>query len=178
MNKKKQHFVPQGYLRRFADERQHLHVFDKVQRIAHKANVKDVAQKSRFYDIPEEVWAAPIPPDYDPQFVENFFSGIESGFNDAIDELINTVELRGIGPSLRETLAMNLALQDMRTLGFRSQLIELYNKGMQKIADDYVEAGFGPDVGKPSVSLNPAFHSVQHSNSCLTSAPWQLARQF
>ena len=50
---KKQHYVPQSYLKRFAHDSQRLWVFDKVSGIIFKSNVIDVAQKRYFYDLPE-----------------------------------------------------------------------------------------------------------------------------
>jgi Protein of unknown function (DUF4238) len=55
---KNQHFVPQFYLRRFADSNEHLFVYDKRTDKSFPNNVKNIAHESYFYDIPKE-WTEP-----------------------------------------------------------------------------------------------------------------------
>jgi hypothetical protein len=53
---KKQHYVPQVYLRRFTVDGERLYVFDKLQqdpmRRIRLSNVQNVAHENNFYDIP------------------------------------------------------------------------------------------------------------------------------
>ncbi|CAG1020416.1 hypothetical protein DOJK_00319 [Patescibacteria group bacterium] len=48
---KKQHYVPQVYLRRFSIKNQ-INVLDKFNDKSYPSNIKDVAEENRFYDIP------------------------------------------------------------------------------------------------------------------------------
>jgi Protein of unknown function (DUF4238) len=49
---KKQHYVPQCYLKNFAVQNQ-LFVLDKIKKSVYPAQVKDVAQDGYFYDFPD-----------------------------------------------------------------------------------------------------------------------------
>jgi hypothetical protein len=73
---KKQHFVPQGYLRNFAVQNQ-LFVLDKKQKFVYLANVEDVAQGRYFNDFPD----ASLPEEYrkkeKAQVIENDLSKVE-----------------------------------------------------------------------------------------------------
>lgn len=51
--KKKQHFVPQCYLRNFVGEDKKLFVLDKIKKSIYPADVKDIAQDRYFNDFPE-----------------------------------------------------------------------------------------------------------------------------
>jgi hypothetical protein len=90
--KKKQHFVPQMYLRRFAHEGR-IAVFDKPSGKVFPANVKDVAQERLFYDIPAEV-LADVPEGYNPQFVEDHLAETEAVFSTEIEALLNRSAIR------------------------------------------------------------------------------------
>jgi hypothetical protein len=50
---KKQHYVPQGYLRGFTDEDGHLFAFDKVTSKVFNTNPLNVAAEQGFYDLPQ-----------------------------------------------------------------------------------------------------------------------------
>jgi Protein of unknown function (DUF4238) len=56
---KKQHYVPQTYLRRFTADGERLYVFDKLQqdptRRIRRNSVRDIAHEDDFYDIAPEV---------------------------------------------------------------------------------------------------------------------------
>jgi hypothetical protein len=49
---KKQHYVPQFYLKRFADARKRIYVFDKLTKRSFLASVTDIANERYFYDFP------------------------------------------------------------------------------------------------------------------------------
>src|SRR5579885_3315540 len=53
--KKKQHYVPQFYLRKFADKFGGLFVFDKARHKSFKSNVRDVGNEKYFYKLPSEL---------------------------------------------------------------------------------------------------------------------------
>jgi uncharacterized protein DUF4238 len=55
--KKRQHYVPQSYLRRFADENDRIWTFDKVTKKSFLSNVSGVACRPYFYDFDEESFA-------------------------------------------------------------------------------------------------------------------------
>ena len=54
MNKvKKQHYVPQFYLKQWANNKEQIYVYDKKQKKSFISNVKNIASSRFFYDFPE-----------------------------------------------------------------------------------------------------------------------------
>lgn len=51
--KKRQHYVPQGYLQQFCEDNEHINVFDKDTEKIFGCNILDVARELYFYDFPE-----------------------------------------------------------------------------------------------------------------------------
>jgi hypothetical protein len=52
---KKQHYVPQFYLRGFANQSEQIHVFDKFTQKSSPAKVNNVAASNYFYDLSEDI---------------------------------------------------------------------------------------------------------------------------
>lgn len=162
--KKKQHFVPQLYLRRFANENEQLVVLDKPQGKVFSARVADVAQGRFFYDIPAEAWGEEVPENYNPQFIEDALSGMESEFEPVLAALLRTVEREGIRDELRTALSVFIAIQDLRTSAARSQLLELERK-----AYEIIENTIGGQPGfTPSPSITSDREALHHAQSMLS----------
>ncbi|HTU91364.1 MAG TPA: DUF4238 domain-containing protein, partial [Gemmataceae bacterium] len=53
--RKRQHYVPQSYLRRFCKDGQQLFAFDKTNRKSVQTSVANVALEHYFYDMPEDL---------------------------------------------------------------------------------------------------------------------------
>ena len=54
MNKvKNQHYVPQFYLKQWANNKEQLFVYDKKQKKSFTSNVKNVVSSKFFYDFPK-----------------------------------------------------------------------------------------------------------------------------
>ena len=139
--KKKQHFVPQCYLKWFADENQQLYVFDKFACKSFKARVADIAQKHRLYDFLQEGdEAVPSTSDSDgdivfslkfkdempdSQSVEHALSKLEENYAAAFGDMQQIIAKRK--PLTREQkyiLSHFIAVQWRRTPEYRKSLIE------------------------------------------------------
>src|SRR5437879_4701876 len=79
------HYVPQFYLRRFAQDGRTVFVFDKGSRNVFRANIANVANENGFYDLPPTVGG-------DHQRVEKTLSNLEGQTAAALTELLAEVE--------------------------------------------------------------------------------------
>ena len=138
---KNQHYVPQFYLREFANNKDKLFVYDKCLGRAFQNNVKNVAHESYFYDIPKE-W---LQNNDDIQAFEKEFSRIE-GIHKKI--LKSVLSHHGKGPLDFEAawgLAHMLRMQQIRTRSARNLAHEMHTKFTQNLIDELVERNFGED---------------------------------
>jgi hypothetical protein len=138
---KNQHYVPQFYLRGFANKNEKLFVYDKCLGRSFANNVKNVAHESYFYDIPEE-W---IQKDADIQAFEKEFSRIEGIHKKVLDAVLNH---HGRGPLGFETawgLAHMLRMQQARTRSARNLAHEMQTKFTQDLVNDLVERNYGEE---------------------------------
>lgn len=90
---KKQHYVPQFYLKRFTYDGERLFVFDKIAQKQRVANVKDIAHENYFYDIPMESLHEEVDVNnFDVQVVEKALGGIEGKYSQTIKEVLENLE--------------------------------------------------------------------------------------
>lgn len=166
-SKKKQHFVPQCYLKGFADENHRLSVFDKFECRSFKSRVADIAQKHRFYDFLQESEDA-VPTDGDvvfslkfkdaipdPQSVENMLSKLEEDYATALQEMQQTITSRK--PLTREQkyiFSHFIAVQWRRTPEYRRSIVELFEKVSTKAWEVTHEGQ------KQQFRYNPKFASI------------------
>jgi hypothetical protein len=78
---KVQHYVPQSYLKRFTFDGSQVHVFDKFERRQFQSNIKNVAAKTRFHDLPSE-------------YLDQLSANVRSKFAQATDlpEILQSIE--------------------------------------------------------------------------------------
>ena len=125
---KKQHYVPQSYLSRFARDKR-LFAFDKNSRSSYPTNVGDIASERFFYDLPELDQLAG-----EAQSLEKFFHTFEQAGSEAIGRIIAAADNHDDAPIKEEDqidLAIYLAVQFLRTKETRTLCIqtnELINK--------------------------------------------------
>lgn len=156
--KKKEHYVPQGYLEKWCIESSNqVHVFDKEkdkQRINH---IKDVASERYFYDLNlEGVFSEQEIKFYnlegldlskidDEQYIENYFANnIENIFKKSLEQIIfrvrkmNTWEINNcffIKPEQVFSFSILLALQYIRVKRVRNSIKEITNLLEQALKD-------------------------------------------
>jgi len=133
---KKQHYVPQFYLKRFTQDGKQLFVFDKFARTTFKSNISNVASERYFYDIPHGIAAE----DVDPQSVEKVLSNIEADFSNVIEDVLRTADGRErIDCDQKLAMAFFITIQILRTQEFRSLYTELVEKGAKAVLDKIVQ---------------------------------------
>ncbi len=141
---KRQHFVPQLYLRRFADADGNLWVYDKRERrrLDEPLNVKVAAQSSNFYDFPTKVHEelvsrigrdesplanheALVAKAEDQKLIEHHLRDLEGHFAAALRALIDVIDNKGhLDLARRQMVAYFLLVQRMRTPAFRARLMQ------------------------------------------------------
>jgi Protein of unknown function (DUF4238) len=82
---KNQHYVPQFYLREFAESNEQLYVYDKRTDKIFPTHVKNVAHESYFYDIPKGWGDSTI----NRQVYEKKLSGIEAVYKRVLAVVLN-----------------------------------------------------------------------------------------
>lgn len=178
---KNQHLVPQSYLRRFADAREMIWVFDKVQRRSFQSNIRGVASGRGFYDFSAEVMQelhdhlahvpeAKLPAEarkrlLDAQFVEHELSDLEDQFKGTLDDVLRVVEETGTFTSVhQQQLAYCVTRQFLRGHTFRAKHIEGSKKLLNELSQVLLAMKFGPDaVGSVEVSIPAGQESYEHA---------------
>ena len=140
---KKEHYVPQSYLERFAKKGKKLFVYDKyVQRIR-PANIRDVAEEKYFYDIPEHLITEEFARrGIHPQIIEKILGNIEAKFKRAIDDVLACPIDQPLDKGLRGAMCYFLAIQLLRTRDVRNVAMEMQKKFLQTLVDDLVKINF------------------------------------
>src|SRR6185312_6591216 len=142
---KNQHYVPQSYLKRFANDQEQIWFFDKVTRASQRTNIRNVASATYFYDfgakVQQDIEAklatvseSELPVDVrrvllDPQFVEHSMAKTEGDFADTLDEVIRTVDATQVlTQDQKERMAYFLVVQMSRGPEFRKTHLERLEK--------------------------------------------------
>ena len=71
---KQQHFVPQCYLKNFANEEHRLFVWDKIKKASYPSHVKNIAQERYFNDFPDSLLPDELRDKTKSQVIENDLS--------------------------------------------------------------------------------------------------------
>jgi hypothetical protein len=146
-NTKKQHYVPQLYLRKFSKNKKTLWVFDKILQKSYVANIGDVAQQRYFYDMPKSFENLGVK---DLQAIEKALAYGESIFQHAIEHVLANIE-DGITEKLRLEICPHLTMQWLRTREYRDARIEFVQKMGQAFANRLIEKNYPeqPDIKAP-----------------------------
>lgn len=130
MNKKrvkKQHHVPQMYLRAWADANDGLFVLLKEHKKVIDSKVPDIGCENTFYD-------APVKPGLEPQFVEHSLARIETvlaPFMKELSELTILSKPIKFDRRRRDAISLFISLQILRSLESRKQ----FEEGLQLMVD-------------------------------------------
>jgi hypothetical protein len=129
---KNQHFVPQFYLRHFADAAEKLFVFDKPQEKIFPSHVNDVASAKYFYDLPES-----LAPAGKSQFVEKALSDAESMYAPALQAMVAVMQSDScVCERSKEIIADFMAVQLMRTRDVRTRIQQI-NDMFEKVLSEF-----------------------------------------
>lgn len=154
---KSEHYVPRCYLKRWANEKKQVYVFDKVLKKERISNYEKVACKRYFYDISSDKISDQqkaflkkngIDPEEEPQFIEKFLGKvIEDPYEKLLDKIIQKIstitpwyEKECFFVSKREKvdLSVCLAIQFIRTDKVRSDIYGLADCLEQALMDKNV----------------------------------------
>lgn len=167
-NVKKQHYVPQFYLKRFTHNGELLFVYDKFSKKARQSNIKDVAEERYFYDS---------------QQTEKGLGVIETDFSIAISKILKNTEPKSILRNILQKLRLNrgrvisrrqkrylsffITIQMFRTREYRNTIIEGSEKFGQAIINMMAKMKF-PDVSPdhyPQVKYDKKNASLLHTQN-------------
>lgn len=122
---KREHFVPEFYLRNFASNENKIWVFDKLTKAHFETNISNVANKRSFYDFSKKEVAK----GGNQQIVEDFLSWLENHLKRVLDDVLQMITTkRRITHKQKRRMSYLVAVQYMRTLEFREYLIESFEK--------------------------------------------------
>ena len=141
---KREHYVPQSYLRGFTEDGEHLFAFDKSTRTRFGTSVSEIACERYFYDLS------------DLQATEKALSKLDAAYPCWRDSIIETVE-RGESITLEQQakLTFFIAMQVRRTRWFRNLNIRIAEQVEEVFVkmSEYWEDKFGVPL-KPDRSLS------------------------
>ncbi len=135
-----QHFVPQSYLRRFSPDknRKRVYVYDKVlgQSLG-LIGIRSVANKSFFYDIPLDAIKQGF--NMDPHLEEKALQTLENQFNEVIEVGIKVAKESSANLEQRRMMSLCIAVQLIRTLDYRQQIVEAMERLFEAAMDSVLE---------------------------------------
>ncbi|MGD0519600.1 MAG: DUF4238 domain-containing protein [Thermoguttaceae bacterium] len=161
---KKQHTVPQCYLRNFADSSGRLFAYDKKSDQVYVTKVRDAAQEAFFYDFPPEAFPGH---EIDVQVVEKFLSRLEADYSPCLADLIASAETGSFSHKQISEFAPYVVLQWKRTRTYRDTAYELISKVSQDMVDTLVEANFPEEKGKVRITMEKENMAVLHAQELL-----------
>lgn len=157
---RKQHYVPQCYLRQFACEKPgspRVFVYDKHSKRTFCSEIKNVAEQRDFYKIGDSKFFIPVP-DNDPLYFENLFSRC---FENQIPTIINHVKMLHtmvvpdkeiISYEMKKSLSVLLQVQLFRTPQARSFIREraepIWSAEEERVRKAILDKGDFPDKEK------------------------------
>jgi len=125
---KLEHYVPQFYLRNFSmkNDRRRVYCFDKPTAKTFVSNIKNIACERYFYDFPTK----------DDKSVEKNLSKIEPALAAAYDKLITGADLNKLNWEERVSMAVFIAIQEIRTKEMRESLSDMIKQFEERLRRD------------------------------------------
>lgn len=174
---RKQHYIPQCYLRLFSDDKKHIWTFDKEKGQEYSSTISDVCTKNDFYTISdnyisdnEDISSLSIEKDffadeYEPKFSE-YLLNINNMAIEAIQKSSNIIVLND---EQKNEFAKQIAIQWLRLPSIRydnestfeefmPSMINLFSEGLAKEKNN-------PDIAKLNIKASIADKSVYHAKS-------------
>jgi hypothetical protein len=181
---KKQHYVPQVYLRRFTPDSERLFVFDKWHtdpaRRVRRSKVRDVAHENDFYDIVPEILKPEFRPDHNRKMIENLLGRFDAELGSGVEQLVTAVKAgRRPGVNQRALLARAMGVQAVRTRDTRDTIEEVYLQGHGAIWRASIERNYpGHEDLTPRPEMKPGFLAAKHAKYLLESGIDTIGKAF
>ena len=117
-DRKKQHYVPQFYLRYFSENTKTINCYVKNKGLIQPQRIKDICQESYFYNYKEN--------NCDEFYIESiFFKKEEKILEESIKILLKHIELRELlSREEKEKIIRSILIFYIRTLSYRNDLIK------------------------------------------------------
>lgn len=127
-----QHYVPQFLLRNFsANEKDQVHVYDKLKENKFITSVRNVAAENSFYNF--EI-------DGEIKSIESILSKIETNSKNVIKKIKKEKSLANLSRKERVTLAHFMHVQKMRVKNFKEELFHMD----QQLIEEFEKRGIDP----------------------------------
>lgn len=116
-DRKKQHYIPQFYLKYFSDNPKTINCYVKNKDLIHPQKIKDICQENYFYNYKEN--------DCDEFYIEStFFQKEEKTLEESIKILLKYSELRKLlSREEKEKIIRSILILYIRTISYRNDLI-------------------------------------------------------
>jgi len=177
---KNQHYVPQYYLKNFADSQKrgasHIWVFDKFNQNTFSTIVRNVASQRYFYDISKELVNV-----QDEQWIEKFLADFDGESNKLVGRVFKKIEnlrkksdektysINVITPSIKKNLSYLLAFQYLRTREFRDLFSELFEKSFSSILEVMLKAQSPGKIHEIRGKFNDEYLPIYQGNQIFKS---------
>jgi hypothetical protein len=122
---KKQHYVPQFYLKNFCDSKNRIFCYDKVTNKSYLANIKDIGQENLFYDIKELL----------PGTIEKNFAKKEDLYKIGYSQLLKTRDINKLDEYPRKFLFLFITAQYLRTAEVREYIQNTSDQAINKLVE-------------------------------------------
>ncbi len=163
---KKAHFVPRFYLRKFADNKEHIFVYDKPTNKSFPTSVTNIASETHFYDLPTDALANKV----NLQLIETLLSGLENDFKKIIDNALNTItSKRRITRNQKRYMAIFMTIQYLRTSEQIKNIIESFEKFVKVTFAETHTLNNSDKSLLEELEFNPELKSLQHAEILLDS---------
>lgn len=163
---RRQHYVPQSYLRRFSEDGWRVNVYDKVLRKSFASNTRDVAQAPYFNDSFLRDDDQRMPDGVAEDLIERGLGKWEVALGEMTEVARSVAEGGGADLDQRATMSICVAIQLVRIPEWRKHLVELSTEYLEADASSYVEErmpGF-TDRFRVNIGLTPQQQSWLHAH--------------
>ncbi len=163
---KREHFVPEFYLRNFVSSDNQIWVFDKLTKTHFETNISNVANERGFYDFSEKQVAN----NEERQIVESSLSRLENDFKRVLDTTLQMITTKQrITRNQKRDMASFMTVQYMRTLEFRNYLIESFDKFAKVTFAETYNLSESDRSTLEELEFNPDLASIHHADTMLDS---------
>ncbi len=172
---KKQHYIPQCYLRMFSDDKKHIWTFDKNENKSYNASISDVCTKNNFYTISEKyvesnegISPLSLEKNFFADWYEPKFSEYLQTINRLAVETINSLHsIISLTNEQKYSFAILLAIQWFRLPLIRYNNESTFDEFMPKVVRLFKEGlsreKNNPDIAKLDIDISIIDKAVYHA---------------
>jgi len=171
-----QHYVPQFYLRNFANKdgsTYFTNCFDKVAQKIYTVNIDSIAAEKYFYDDDEDT----------NQSVERKLGQMEATFSQTCSTLVKEEDVSVLSPDERKALAYFVTLQEVRTREFREMIRDMLKQLAERLSHERLAEAFKKQLDRVSAEGYPKefqidflIKEVPYLAAILNQMKWVLLR--